>query len=219
MTYASGKAVTGAESSGWSPFNAGLMAIPGKYTATLHKRVNGVVSQLASAVEFELKPITDSAFSTATNKEVLAFGKQVSEAQKRITAVNAVLGELKKTMKTLRTAIDRTPGNIESLETRYADIQSEANELHFDLNGLNSRNRMGTKPANISSRLGYAMTAAWSSYGPTQQHKEQFSYATKRLDSVSKRVKELQESSVPNLQKSVIDAGGPWTTGAPLITR
>lgn len=219
MTYASGKAVTGAESSGWSPFNAGLMAIPGKYTATLHKRVNGVVSQLASPVEFELKPITDSAFSTATNKEVLAFGKKISEAQKRITAVNAVLGELKKTMKTLRTAIDRTPGNIESLETRYADIQSEANEIHFDLNGLNSRNRMGTKPANISSRLGYAMTAAWSSYGPTQQHKEQFSYATKRLDSVSKRVKELQESTVPNLQKSVIDAGGPWTTGAPLITR
>jgi photosystem II stability/assembly factor-like uncharacterized protein len=218
MTYASSKAVTGHKSSGWSPFNAGLMAIPGKYTATLHKRVNGVVSQLAEPVEFELKAITDAAFAKASNKEVLAFGKQISAAQKRITAVNAVLSELKKSMKNLRIAIDRTPGNIKSLETLYANIQREINEVDFALNGLNARNRMGTKPANISSRLGYAMTAAWSSYGPTQQHKEQLSYAIKRLDSVSKRIQDLQSNRIVNLQQAVTDAGGPWSSGASLIT-
>lgn len=218
MTYATGKAVTGVESSGWSPFNAGLMAIPGIYTATLHKRVNGAVSQLAEAVEFELKPITDSALPTA-NQEVLKFGKQIAVAQKRITAVNAVLSELNKTMQTLRTAIDRTPNNIASLESRYAQAQTEINAINLELNGLNARDRMGTKPANISSRLGYAMTADWSSYGPTKQHKEQFSYAIKRLDNVSTRIKRLQKTTIPELQKSVIDAGGPWSKGAPLITK
>ncbi|MCF2856972.1 glycosyl hydrolase [Pseudoalteromonas sp. SMS1] len=219
MTYATGKAITGAESSGWSPFGTGLLAIPGTYNATLYKRVGSTVSQLAQPVEFELKPITDSALQAASAKKVLEFGKKISNAQRRASAVNAVIGELNKSMKTLRTAIDRTPGDITALESNYADIQAEINAINYELNGLKSRDRMGTKPANISSRLFYAMTAAWSTYGPTQQHKDQFEYASKRLESVSKRVKSLQQREIPQLQQSVIDAGGPWTVGAPLMTK
>ncbi|KZN67471.1 WD40/YVTN/BNR-like repeat-containing protein [Pseudoalteromonas luteoviolacea] len=218
MTYATGKAVTGIEESGWSPFGDGLMAIPGTYSATLYKRVGSRVSQLAEPVEFELKPITGNSLQTASAKSVLEFGKKIANAQRRASAVNAVIAELNKSMKTLRTAIDRTPGNIAALEANYAEIQTEINAINFELNGLKSRDRMGTKPANISSRLFYAMTAAWSTYGPTQQHKEQFDYASKRLESVSERVKSLQQNEVPKLQQSVIDAGGPWSVGAPLMT-
>ncbi|TQF71095.1 VPS10 domain-containing protein [Pseudoalteromonas luteoviolacea] len=219
MTYATGKAVTGVESSGWNPFGTGLLAIPGTYSATLYKRVGGTVSQLAEPVEFELKPITGGSLKAASAKKVLEFGKKIANAQRRASAVNAVIGELNKSMKTLRTAIDRTPGDIAALEASYANIQAEINAINIELNGLKSRDRMGTKPANISSRLFYAMTAAWSTYGPTQQHKDQFDYASKRLDSVSKRVKSLQQSDIPQLQQSVIDAGGPWTVGAPLMTK
>ena len=73
---------------------------------------------------------------------------------------------------------------------------------------------MGIKPANISSRLSYAMTATWSSYGPTEQHREQFGYAMEGLDAVGKRLKALQEETFPGLQQAVINAGGPWTSGA-----
>ena len=219
MSYATSKAVTGVKSSGWSPFGAGLMAIPGTYSATLYKRVNGEVSQLAEPVEFELSPITDGALSQASKKEVLAFGKEIADAQRKVTAVNAVLSGFGKTMKTLRTAIDRTPGDIKALESSYADIQTQINAINFELNGLKSQDRMGTKPANIASRLGYAMTASWSTYGPTQQHKDQFDYAIKRLASVSKQVSTLQQNTIPSLQKAVIDAGGPWTVGAPVISK
>ncbi|OCQ22789.1 glycosyl hydrolase [Pseudoalteromonas luteoviolacea] len=218
MTYATGKAVTGVEESGWNPFGTGLMAIPGTYSATLYKRVGSRVSQLAEPVEFELKSITGNSLQAASAKSVLEFGKKIANAQRRASAVNAVIAELNKSMKTLRTAIDRTPGDIAALEASYAEIQAEINAINFELNGLKSRDRMGTKPANISSRLFYAMTAAWSTYGPTQQHKDQFDYASKRLESVSDRVKSLQQDEVPKLQKSVIDAGGPWSVGAPLMT-
>ena len=86
------------------------------------------------------------------------------------------------------------------------------------LYGLESRNRMGIKPANISSRLGYAMTATWSStYGPTKQHIEQLGYALEGLDKVTKEIAQLQQSAIPRLQKAIVDAGGPWTMGAPVI--
>ena len=43
----------------------------------------------------------------------------------------------------LRTAIDRTPGNISAIEKAFAAIRDEMNALDNDLNGYDSRFRMG----------------------------------------------------------------------------
>jgi len=137
-------------------------------------------------------------------------------AEQRSTATVAIVEKMVKTLEDLRSAIDLTPGDIAGLETQYATIQDEINAIKFELNGLESREQKGIKPANISSRLGYAMTATWSSYGPTEQHYEQFDYAIKGLDDVGKRLKMLKEKSLLSLQQAVIDAGGPWTSGAPV---
>jgi hypothetical protein len=67
------------------------------------------------------------------------------------------------------------------------------------------------------SRLRYAMSAVRSSYGPTQQHREQFGYAVEGVDAVIKRLSVLQQNAMPTLQQAIIKAGGPWTTGAPVI--
>jgi diacylglycerol kinase len=61
------------------------------------------------------------------------------------------------------------------------------------------------------------MSATWSSYGPTKQHTEQFGYALEGLDAVTKRIKTLQQETVPALQMAIVNAGGPWSVGSALI--
>ncbi|MCH2056170.1 MAG: glycosyl hydrolase [Thalassotalea sp.] len=217
MTYAKGSAITGKKASGWSPMGRGLMAAPGMYTATLYKRVGSEVTQLASPVEFELKPIFEGALASASSADVLKYGQEVAQVERRSSAAGAVLKNLKKTMKSVRTAIDRTPGDIAKLEADYAAIQAELNAINFEIYGLESRDRKGAKPANIASRLGYAMSGAGNSFGPTQQHREQLGYALEGLNAVSKRISTLQETTLPALQKAIVDAKGPWTAGAALI--
>lgn len=218
MTYTKLSAVTGEKPSRWSPLGDGLMATPGEYTATLYKREGSTISQLADPVSFTLAQIYEGALPGMTHEEVLAFGKDIIAAERRSSSLNAVLKELAQTMKAVRTALDKTPGNITGLEKQYADIQNEMNAIDEELNGLDARERMGIKPANISSRLGYAMSALNSSYGPTKQHREQFGYAMDGLNAVSKRVLTLQENTVPALQKAIVEANGPWTSGTPVIT-
>ncbi len=218
MTYGKLSAVTGAKASRWHPLGKGLMAAPGTYTATLYKREGSRVTQLADAVSFELKPIFQGALAGMSAEQVLKFGQDIVAAERRASTVNAVLKELKDTMSALRVAIDRTPGDITALESQYADIQDELNAINFELNGLSSRNRMGIKPANISSRLGYAMSAVSSSYGPTAQHREQFKLAQDGLSAVSKRVLAVQTEAMPQLQKAIVKADGPWTPGLPVLT-
>jgi len=219
MTFASSTALTGKKRSPYHPLANGIMAAPGKYTATLFKRVGSEVTQLADTVELELRPIYKGALDGASYQEVVKFSKEIAEADRRSSAASAVLETVSKTMESLRTAIDRTPGNINNLEAKYAELQSELNAINFELSGLKSRNRKGAKPANIYSRIGFAMSAVGSSYGPTKQHREQFGYAIEGLDAVTKRINTLQQTSIPSLQKEVLDAGGPWTVGAPLITK
>ena len=216
MTYAQLSAITDEERSRWHPMGNGLMAPPGTYTATLYKRENSKIEQLAQPVQFELASIYQGALAQPSHKQVLKFAKEIETAERRASALTATLKALRKTLTDIRTALDRTPGDIAPLEKQYANIRKEMNAINFELNGLASQDRMGSKPANINSRLGYAMSAARSSYGPTQQHREQFGYAIEGLNKVSERTLEIQQISIPKLQKAIVAANGPWTAGTPL---
>ena len=197
----------------------GLMALPGTYTATLFKRVDAKVTPLSETVSFELQPIYQGALEGASYEEIAAYSNDVSRAQKRALSSTTVLMQLIDTMALLRTAIDRTPSNVAKLEAQFAAIQDEINEVNRAFYGLKSRDKMGIKPANIMSRLRYARSALGSSYGPTQQHKDQLGYAQNSLDSVVTRISTLQNTAVPKLQQAVLDAGGPWTAGLPVIAK
>ncbi|MBU2979332.1 glycosyl hydrolase [Alteromonas sp. C1M14] len=197
--------------------NNGLMALPGTYSATLFKREGAKVSQLAEPVNFELASIYEGALEGASAQEIVAYGNALTEVQKRAMSSTAVLKQVKDTMALLRLAIDRTPSNVAELESQFATLQGEINDINKAFNGLASRDRKGIKPANIMSRLRYARSALNSSYGPTQQHKDQLGYAEDALGQVTARIKMLQETTVPALQQAVVNEGGPWTTGIPVV--
>lgn len=214
MTYLPSRALTNPKS-----FGRGLMVAPGTYTATLYQREASTVTPLAEPVEFQLEAIYEPALSGPSSAETQEFRQKLIDTSRRFSSSEAVLSNLSKTLKIVRTAINNTPGNIADFEKQYAEISKEINEINAKMYGLKSRNRMGTKPANISSRLSYAMSASWSSYGPTKQHIEQFGFATGALGEVESRITKLQEASLPSLQSAIINAGGPWTPGAKLITK
>jgi hypothetical protein len=209
MTYASARALTKET----ARVGNGLIAMPGKYTATLYKRVGSEVSQLAEPVELELKSIYQNTIAGPSSERMKSFTQDIIAAQKLSSMTNVVLGQITESMKTIRTAVDRTPGDVAQLEAKFATAQTEINAINFELNGLQSRVRKGATPATINSRLGYAMSAMRSSYGPTQQHIDQLGYATEGLSAVSKRVKTLHETTLPALQKAIVETGGPWTLG------
>lgn len=197
--------------------DGGVMVPAGNYTATLYQRVGSKVTAITKAVQFELKPIWTPALNGPGLETSLVFSGKIKTAERRVTATTAIVEEIAKTLETLRSAIDATPGDIAGLELQYADIQKQLNTIKIQLNGLESQDKMGIKPANISSRLWYAMSSTWNSYGPTAQHREQLKFALESLSTVEKSLKALRENALPKLQQDVIQAGGPWTPGAPVI--
>lgn len=209
MTHASESAVTDASNDA-----NGFMASPGIYTATLYQRVGGNVSQLAEPVSIELAAIRDGALPTAGHASNAAFAKQVSAAMKQSSAANASLNNARDNLALMRAALDRTPANIPALEAMYESIRTEVNAISNELNGLESQQGMGATPATVSSRLRFASYAGQGSYGPTQQHREQFGYALEGLTDATNRIKALVGETIPAFQAAMIEAGAPWTPGS-----
>ncbi len=207
MTHASTDAVTSSDD------DSGMMAVPGTYSATLMKREGGSVSQLAEPVSFELASIREGALPGVDSAARAEFKGQVSAAMKQASAARASLRELRKDLGLLRTALDRTPANTAELEATYESIRSEMEALVNELTGLQSRQGMGATPATVMSRLQYASSADWGSYGPTQQHREQFGYAMDGLNGVVARITTLVDETVPAFRAALAAAGAPWTPG------
>lgn len=215
MTFAPQSAITKLEEGRRG--GRGPMVPAGSYKAALFKRENGVITQLAAPVDVALEAIYEPALTGPSSEEAQAFAKKLMATDRQFSSLEAVFDSLQESVSLVRKAIDRTPGDIRELETQYAALTAEMNEIEHLLYGLESRERMGIKPANVASRLGYAMSAFWSSYGPTAQHKQQLGYALDGIEDAGKRVQALQDDKVPALQNAIIEADGPWTKGADMI--
>lgn len=193
----------------------GDMAAPGTYTATLHQRVGGEVTQLAGPVSFDLEPIRESALPGAGHTASIEFVRQVTMVQMQASAADASLDHLRDSqLGILRAALDRTPADTTELEAMYEGIRTEINAITNELQGLESRRGMGSAPSTVWSRLQFAATAGWGSYGPTAQHREQFGYAKEGLADAVSRIRTLVEETVPAFQAALMEAGAPWTPGS-----
>ena len=92
MTYAKLSAIDGAKESPWHPLGDGIMASPGKYTATLYKRQGGVVEQLSSAQSFEVKSIFGDSPSHA---KAFEFSQSLVAADRRSSSIGKTVNHMK----------------------------------------------------------------------------------------------------------------------------
>lgn len=215
LRYPSQAAVKGGNS---QPSNrrgrGGTFAAPGTYSATLNSRVNGVTSELAGPVSFEVEVMRSGTLKGATPQEVTDFARKTSLAMRAVTAAAATLGDLQTKIGLFRKALDRSAASDASLDNEWHALRTEILELEEELTGLKARQRKGAAPATIQSRIFLAMYGASSTYGPTKTHKEQFDYAMVAFASLKDRLNSLTQTRVPNFQKALEDAGAPWTPGA-----
>ena len=82
---------------------------PGRYKATLAKRVGGVVTPLAEPVEFQVKYVGPSPLPAEDQKQLAEFQKQVVKLQRDLTTAIAAAGEITTRLEAIKTALDLTP--------------------------------------------------------------------------------------------------------------
>jgi photosystem II stability/assembly factor-like uncharacterized protein len=201
-----------------SPDVRGFLAAPGSYNATLSTRVDGVMTQLAGPVPFEVERLTKGTLPEASAEQVVAFWKRMDRLQRQTTAVSQLLPKLGKRIEQLGSSMARAKGAGVGMKTRYDEIRVELYEIKRELGGTPESGGVShLESTTVGERFSAAsIGTAFSTYGPTPAHVRSLELAEQQFVAVKDRLVALTERTIPAFEKELVAAGAPWVPGMPI---
>jgi len=196
---------------------AGFLVTPGEYTVSLSQRVRGQTTQLVAPKPFTVEKLRDGALPP--QPDAAEFWDEIAAFDRSVTALSMTMEEASKKIELLKIAAERAPsGDPMVLDNRWQAIRDEALALDEMLNGNPARNAINErKLPTVRSRLGVIMTGlSGATYGPTQTHRDQLSYAKADYAAVRGRLETLTQSTIPAFEAELIAVGAPWVPGGKL---
>jgi hypothetical protein len=192
---------------------AAPLAVPGKYTATLAKRQDGVITALAGSATFEVVP--EGPASREDRAALAAFEDKLASLQKAMTATQEAATEAGQRLSAIRRAIDATPSISEKVREEALRLERNLADINMSLSGdrVWRAHNEGT-PASIAEHLQYAAAPTRATTGrPTKTALEQYQIASDALAAEIPKLRKLMETDIRALEKQLDAAGAPPTPG------
>ena len=202
----------------WERGGSGHMAPPGSYTVTLSKRVDGVVTQLAEPVPFEVVRVFPGSLAGTPPVETAVYMAQVSELRRALTAADEALKNGFDRLAKLEEALKRSTTIPGTFDTELEALKQKLYDVDFELAGNRTIAEFGhPRTPNVSRRLMVAgFSDGQSDYGPTATHRRQLEIAETEFSGILSELRQLLEIDLPELEARMDDARVPWSPGRPL---
>jgi len=193
----------------------GPMAVPGKYTVTFAKRVEGKVTPLGEPQTFTAEPLGLATLPAEDRPAVLAFQEKTARLLRAVFGADRLVSNTQERLNYIQRALLNTPkadqklvDQAEALETRLQDIDEKLNGNSV-IRGHNEAD-----PPAITERVNQVVGGHWSSTSaPTQTHMENYRLASESFAPVLEDLRKLVEVDLKNLENQLEAAGAPWTPG------
>jgi photosystem II stability/assembly factor-like uncharacterized protein len=193
----------------------GPLVMPGKFTVTLSKRVNGVTTLLAGPQEFAVYVDGQSSMSPEDRTALVEFQQKVARLQRAVTGAAETASQLKTRLGLIKRALNETPAAEARLIDDAAAIDKKTNDILRALRGDQAlRARQENLPASITERVGTIVSdQRLSTQRPTQTQMDHYAAAAAEFEQVLARLRALIEGDLARLEKAMEAAGAPWTPG------
>lgn len=193
----------------------GHMVLPGVYTVTMSKYVNGTLSQLAGPEPFEAVSLGLATLKAEDREMVIAFQGQVAELQRATQGTSRYIFELKKKLKLIKIAIRKTPALDESLLAFVKSIEEDLEDINVELNGdVSLEKRFFPIKTSVNDRIGAIAYGLWNTTSaPTTTMKDSYKAAVKAFKPLLERVKKIADEDVKRLEDKLDAAHAPYTPG------
>jgi hypothetical protein len=191
------------------------MVVPGNYTVTLSKRVDGVETQLSAPQTFETVPLGIASLPAEDRKGLLAFQRKTSRLQRAVLGAAQAASETQRRFDHIAKALQNTPeadptliAEMRALETRLKDLQTK---LSGDR--LLQRNNEPTPPS-IIDRVQDIVGGHWTSTSvATQTFQEGYQIAAEEFSTVLENLRVLIEVDLAKFEAKLEQLNAPWTPG------
>jgi photosystem II stability/assembly factor-like uncharacterized protein len=193
----------------------GVLVVPGRYSVEMHRRVDGVTSDLGQAQSFNVVSIRpDPVLPGSTQQQRVIFESQVDELIRAtsgsVKAIDAVVAELDAVKETLDRSM--TDGSLYELANL---IQKRIKAARDKLMGNEARG-FYNDPAimTVQARLWHArFNPSSGAYGPTSTQQDSLRSARGLYDETVAELTRLVEVEYAGLKDAMDTARVPWTPG------
>jgi photosystem II stability/assembly factor-like uncharacterized protein len=200
-------------SSGDGP--SGPLALPGTYTVTLAKEIDGMVTEMTEPQAFEVVPLELATFAAEDRAEVLAFRRKVADLNRAVQGALRVADEVERRIEHIRQAIVDTPAADLALIANVDEIQHRLDKILRELRGDRTlRKYREPAPSSIRSRVSRIVHGQWNvTSAPTQTQREAYRQAGEAFAEVLEELRVLMEEDLVRIEEKLEAAGAPWTPG------
>ena len=192
----------------------GPLVVPGKYSARLFKKVEGVVTELGSRQSFAVIADSISGISPADRAAQEEFHRKVAGLYRAVSGAINSANEVQMRLKAIRKALQDTP-SAEPLAAAADSIEKRSNEILRALRGdsaLAARNE--NVPTSINDRVTHIMEGErFAITAPTHTHQETYAIAADEFAQQLANLHTLIRMDLAKLEKDLEAAGAPWTPG------
>lgn len=192
---------------------SGRWALPGTYTVSVAKNVNGETKDLGVSKKFNCVPLNNNTLAASDLDAIKDFTDQIAELRRVVNGVSVYERELKERLTKVEAAAkysSKAPelgAKIKALETRLRQVEKE---LYGD--GTKSSREFETVPA-ISSRIN---NVVWNMYSttsaPTQTFLDNYQIAYDATKPVITELKSIT-AVIESIEDELDQIKAPYTPG------
>ncbi|MBL1215346.1 MAG: glycosyl hydrolase [Ignavibacteriae bacterium] len=194
---------------------SGMPTLPGNYSVSMAKVVNGKVTQLTEPVEFRTVLLNNSKIPDADRRSLYKFHKQLASLNRAVKGAQKFIDELEDRVSKIRLALKRTPEADEQMFADAQKIKIKLNEIDRQLSGDKTLSKLKvTAPPSIGGRISDITWGLWNtSSAPTQTQIESYKITAEEFKPLLNDLKIIVENDLKNLESKMESIGAPWTPG------
>ncbi|MCC6725304.1 MAG: glycosyl hydrolase [Saprospiraceae bacterium] len=199
----------------WENPDGGRMALPGDYTVSLTKVINGTATELVAPQKFKLNTLGGSTLPATDKAAWEAYVGKAADLERSWNGATGLLGEVNDVVKHARQATYSIAqpatdllADVKALEQKIKDLNKA-----FYGDGVAVKIDKPHAPSLADRIYGMAYDIWSSSSAPTTTQKEQMAIASKLFQAELAKLKQLVEVDLPALDRKLEAAQAPWTPG------
>ncbi|MEM6628148.1 MAG: glycosyl hydrolase [Bacteroidota bacterium] len=218
LRYVSKDPISFRSSSFYNPFagkEEGTLVLPGTYSVTLSKVVDGEISPLAGPVSFEVKALQNTVLPAADRAAKVAFQQQASELARTVQGTSSRLSEAGDQLRYMKEAVNRAEIEQQALYAELYALEATLKGLRQKMSGDPIKRRLDIdQPPSIMNRVfSLAYEQFYSTAAPTQTHRDTYGIALEEFEPVLQEVNSFLEGDMETFKQKLEAAGAPYTPG------
>ena len=195
--------------------DVGIPVMPGDYTVSLARSVNGQITDLVEPQKFTLKTLGGVTLPAKDHAALVAFQNEAQDLSRIVDGAGRMMGEIGNKMRHIEKAVYSIPAPTPALLAEIKNINDELKAIQKEFYGDNIASKLDKgQKFTAANRIGWLTYEMWnSSSAPTNTQKQALKLAKRDFEPIMKRIKKLYNQDIKSLEQKLDAAGAPYTPG------